>query len=379
MSKDPYVKKDYQPPNKAGQIIPVVESLPAALPAPLSVQAMKAQSMAIAEMLKEILVIDVHYGTIPGTERPTLFKSGSDKLLSAFHIALDPIIEDHSGPDLVKYLVRAQGIHMATGRLVGVGIGLASSSEEKYCWKRANDKEYDRAPVDRRRLKYVQQYKSTNIWENKQIRTNPADVANTVLKMAKKRAQVDLTLTALAASDVFDLATLPAENDNGNGNGSRAPVADPRDEVPDFTEMPDDRGPVNTGEGHPSGQSVPSTARSKTSAPAQDAKPVSEGKASGADIHKVRQAAAAANLRDIDVMAELGVVAWNQMPADKVEITLAWITIRHAADAAGISDMSIFEQLGIEAWKFLEADQVINALDWIKEQTPAGPPDEVKP
>src|SRR5690606_20296729 len=47
----------------------------------------------------------------------------------------------------------------------------------------------------------------------KQVRTDPADVANTVLKMAKKRAQIDMTLTALAASDIFtqDIEDLPEE------------------------------------------------------------------------------------------------------------------------------------------------------------------------
>jgi hypothetical protein len=46
-----------------------------------------------------------------------------------------------------------------------------------------------------------------------QIRTEPADVANTVLKMAKKRAQIDLTLTATAASDIFtqDVEDIPDE------------------------------------------------------------------------------------------------------------------------------------------------------------------------
>ena len=46
-----------------------------------------------------------------------------------------------------------------------------------------------------------------------QVRTNPADIANTVLKMAKKRAQIDLTLTATAASDCFtqDVEDLPEE------------------------------------------------------------------------------------------------------------------------------------------------------------------------
>jgi hypothetical protein len=46
-----------------------------------------------------------------------------------------------------------------------------------------------------------------------EVRVDPADVANTVLKMAKKRAQIDMTLTATAASDIFtqDLEDLPED------------------------------------------------------------------------------------------------------------------------------------------------------------------------
>jgi hypothetical protein len=49
--------------------------------------------------------------------------------------------------------------------------------------------------------------------KKKQVRTNPADVANTILKMAKKRAQVDAVITATAASDIFtqDIEDLPPE------------------------------------------------------------------------------------------------------------------------------------------------------------------------
>jgi hypothetical protein len=49
--------------------------------------------------------------------------------------------------------------------------------------------------------------------QSKQVRTVPDDLGNTVLKMAKKRAQIDMTLTALGVSDLFnqDIEDLPAE------------------------------------------------------------------------------------------------------------------------------------------------------------------------
>src|SRR5690606_22905756 len=64
---------------------------------------------------------------------------------------------------------------------------------------------------NRRRIKFAKW--QGKVEQKKQVRTNPADVANTILKMAKKRAQVDAVITATAASDIFtqDIEDLPEE------------------------------------------------------------------------------------------------------------------------------------------------------------------------
>ncbi len=168
----------------------------------------------------------VHYGVIPGTDKPTLLKAGAEVLMSTFRIAVDPQIEDLSGPDEIRYRIRCVGTHQTTGVVLGAGIGECSSSEEKYKWKRCyNEKEFAATPEDRRRVKYGKEY------DTKQIRTEPADVANTILKMAKKRALVDFTLTALAASDIFaqDLEDMPEGMlDNGTAQPERKTVQQPR-------------------------------------------------------------------------------------------------------------------------------------------------------
>jgi hypothetical protein len=71
-----------------------------------------------------------------------------------------------------------------------------------------------------------------------QIRTNPCDLQNTILKMAVKRARVDACLTCTAASDVFeqDLDTVPRDerrNGNGNGNGNGGSSSEPVTDVDD--------------------------------------------------------------------------------------------------------------------------------------------------
>jgi hypothetical protein len=169
----------------------------------------------IQEVMQAVFKRDTHYGVIPGTDKPTLYKAGSEVILLTFRIAVEPIVEDLSTPDCARYRVACRGM-LPTGEIVGVGIGEASTDEEKYRWRRAVcDQEFDETPEERRRSKWANRKQGNTYvpYQTKQVRTNPADVANTVLKMAKKRAQIDMTLTATAASDVFtqDIEDLPEE------------------------------------------------------------------------------------------------------------------------------------------------------------------------
>ena len=146
--------------------------------------------------------LGVHYGKIPGTPKPTLFKAGSELILSTFRISVDMEVEDLSTDDCIRYRVKSIG-RIPDGTIVGYGIGECSTDEEKYRWKKpACDEEWDATPEHLRRVKWSKY--NNKATQTKQIRTVPADLANTILKMAKKRSQIDLTLTATGASDVFD-------------------------------------------------------------------------------------------------------------------------------------------------------------------------------
>lgn len=180
---------------------------------PLSAVEIKAQVQTIQQVMEAVMKPDVHYGKIPGTQKNTLYKAGSEKILSTFRIAVDPIVEDLSTSDCYRYRVIARGV-LPTGEIIGSGVGECSTDEEKYKWRGAVcDKEFESTTEDRRRIKYSKPSNWNKDGETKQVRTNPADLANTVLKMAKKRAQIDLTLTATGASDVFeqDLEDMPDE------------------------------------------------------------------------------------------------------------------------------------------------------------------------
>lgn len=186
----------------------------------LTAKEVKAQVNLIQEVMQAVMKKDVHYGIVPGCKQPSLYKAGAEKILTTFRLSVEPVVEDLSNHDEIKYRVTARGVHQGTGIFVGAGIGECSSNEDKYKWRGAiSDAEWNATPEDRKRIKYCKPTDWNKEGQIRQIRTNPADLANTVLKMAKKRAQVDLTLTATAASDCFtqDLEDIPDEYDNIRG------------------------------------------------------------------------------------------------------------------------------------------------------------------
>jgi hypothetical protein len=163
----------------------------------------------VQEVMHGIMKRETHYGTIPGTPKPTLYKPGAEVLCVTFRVAQEYRIEDLSNDNTARYRVTCVGRHQTTGTVLGEGVGECSSGEEKYKWRGAACKaELDATPENMRRKKF---YKNGNSVD--QVRTEPADLANTILKMACKRAMIAMTLNVTAASDIFtqDIEDLPEE------------------------------------------------------------------------------------------------------------------------------------------------------------------------
>jgi len=187
----------------------------------------RAQVNLMQDVMQEVMRKDTHFGVIPGTQKPTLYKPGAEKIMSTFRLASDPEVTDLSRDGEVHYRVKVS-ILSSAGVFLGAGIGECSSGEDKYSWRAAVcQEEFDETPENRRRIKYSK-WKG-NIEKKKQVRTNPADVSNTILKMAKKRALIDGVLTVTAASDLFnqDIEDLPPEVVAELERGHAPPPAQP--------------------------------------------------------------------------------------------------------------------------------------------------------
>ena len=186
----------------------------------LTANEVKARSQLIQQVMDAIMKVETHYGTIPGTNKPTLYKAGADQLGVTFKMAPSYIVEDLSHSDAIRYRIICNLNHH-DGTFLGSGVGEASTDEDKYKWRLSLKEEWDETPSDRKRVKWKKGYNKPNE-RIEQIRTEPADLANTILKMAKKRAHIDATLTATGASDIFaqDLEDGPANVDEVKPKGT---------------------------------------------------------------------------------------------------------------------------------------------------------------
>ena len=178
----------------------------------------------IQNVMKSVMKQDEHYGTIPGTNKPSLLKPGAEKLNLVFRLRPEYQItktELYSGHR--EYEVVCTLYHIPTGQSVGQGVGSATTMEGKYRFRGGEKKDTGNpVPKDYWNLKKTDPAKAKELiggdgfgtakfdgeWRicelgEKIEHDNPADYYNTVLKMAKKRAHVDAILTATAASDIF--------------------------------------------------------------------------------------------------------------------------------------------------------------------------------
>jgi len=202
---------------------------------PLTLAQVKDQVHLLQEILKGVMTEGQHYGKIPGAgDKPTLLKPGAEKIMSTFQLWPDPEVEDLSFNDVIRYRVKIKLINKVSGITEGAGVGECSTEEEKYKWRGVvSEDEWNATPESHKRIKFGKKWENNKQvgYQIKQIRTNPYDLANTVVKMAKKRALVDAVLTATAASDIFtqDIEDMPPEVLN-RGNGKAATQKPPTTE-----------------------------------------------------------------------------------------------------------------------------------------------------
>lgn len=153
--------------------------------------------MLIQDVMKKVMQEGTHYGKVGGMSKPSLLKAGAEVLATTFQLCPKVEVIAQRDAEAIRFSCKVQLLSV-NGTFLGEGVGEASTGEEKYKWRKAvSSDEWNATNEDRRRIQYKGSY-TVN-----QVRQNPDDQANTVLKMAKKRAFIDAILTVTGASDIF--------------------------------------------------------------------------------------------------------------------------------------------------------------------------------
>jgi len=162
----------------------------------------------VQKFFKRVMVKDTDYGIIPGTDKPSLLKPGAEKLLALYNFS-SIVKEKNEVRDLKNGYYQAQLViqivHRGTGIAIAEGVGEASSFESKYRYRWSFESDVPDGIDKKTLLSKTFESKRTNKEYKKYRLENPdlIDQWNTVLKMAKKRALVDATLSATGTSGIF--------------------------------------------------------------------------------------------------------------------------------------------------------------------------------
>jgi hypothetical protein len=211
----------------------------------------REQRQLLGQYVKQCMVEGTDYGRIAGADRPTLLKPGAEKLIDLFRCTPEfTLVPEFSREDFeegfFKYTFRCRILSRDTGAVMAEGYGSANSRESRYRWRTANRKcptcgkeaiiqgkaEYGGGWVCFKRKggcgeKYVETDERITLQTVGRVEhDNIADLDNTILKMAKKRAQVDGAIALARCSDMF---TQDVEDftppELGVPSAAKAPVA----------------------------------------------------------------------------------------------------------------------------------------------------------
>jgi hypothetical protein len=200
----------------------------------LTVHDVRGQVQLIQQILRDVMQEGVHYGKIPGTEKPSLFKAGAEKLNLTFRF--DPQYETVEKQDGLHLTITSKCTlwHIPSGQRYGSGMGSCSTRESRYAYRQSSRKcpSCGKEAIIKGKEEFGGGWlcfkkkdgcgakfddKDEAITKQVSGRVPNEDIAdqyNTVLKMANKRSLVAAILNTTAASDIFtqDMEdTVPAE------------------------------------------------------------------------------------------------------------------------------------------------------------------------
>jgi hypothetical protein len=173
----------------------------------MTTQEAQAELRRLQEFVHGVMKPGVDFGVIPGAgTKPTLLKPGAEKLNEIYGYAPElevtqRVEEWGKTPPFLMYEVKVS-LRNRHGRIVAEGIGSCNSMEVKYRYRNEYSW-HNTKPAGDGWEQRTKKGENQTFWARRVINEETADIANTLLKMAKKRALIDATLSATRSSELF--------------------------------------------------------------------------------------------------------------------------------------------------------------------------------
>ena len=173
---------------------------------------MRQEQDLVQQFFKDVMIpsrpgeADGDYGVIPGTDKPTLFKAGAEKLCELYgYASIIADVQEYADYESGHYrvVIRMALVHKGSGVKIAEGIGECNTRESRYFYRWVWERDVP-AGIDKSNLKQKSGTKNNRVWRLYRIENDDLfSLWNTILKMAKKRALVDATLSATRSSGLF--------------------------------------------------------------------------------------------------------------------------------------------------------------------------------
>ena len=223
---------------RGGQLVELADRARPAADLALSFAEMRQRVEQLDAFYRGVMQRGTDYDLIPGTPKPTLLQPGAQLLDAIFGLA--PIFEELPGSvedfeqGFFAYKIRCKLVVKATGWTAAEAIGSCNSKENRYRWRDARRRcpECGAEAITKGRAEFgggwlcwkktggcgAKYRDGDDAIEGQAVgkveNDDPYTLANTILKMAQKRAHIAATLNATGASRIFtqdveDMAPVP--------------------------------------------------------------------------------------------------------------------------------------------------------------------------
>ena len=179
---------------KTGGAVAIAESPQVSLASILEV---KGQLVLLRQLVLDVLERGIDYDKMLGWPQPALLDPGASKIISTFRCFAGErrILKLEDNEQRISVVLEVPLISMLTGKIVGTGIGAASTGETKYKYRHityqdALDAGYTEETITTLKKKKPRPGESGEILYRI---PNPehSELLNTLVKMCSKRAEVD--------------------------------------------------------------------------------------------------------------------------------------------------------------------------------------------